>query len=151
MTADNAQAPAIIAPTAAAALEGDVHQPTARHYTYGTDLAYVLEKINEHDPIEIETEDAPDVDWEIHKALQHLRADILRRQAVQAGPRTVNYCGVEGEYGRACGPDLGLPQCAYHGRPAPLNDRTDLDELEAALGLDEHRADDNPEQPAAQR
>lgn len=113
-----AQPPHAAAAAAAAALEGDVHQPIAARWTYGADLDYVLEQINGVDPIDVETEDPTDEDRAVHRALNHLRADILRRKAVQAGPRHVNYCGADGDYGRACGPDLGLPQCAYHGRPA---------------------------------
>lgn len=107
----------------AAALEGDVHQPTAAHWTYGTDLDYVLDQLNAVDPVDIETEDAPEADWAVHKALNYVRAEITRRKAAQAGPRHVDFCGLDSEtYGRACGPDLGLPQCAWHGRPDTIGD-----------------------------
>lgn len=97
-------------------LVGDVHQSPAHHYTYGTDLDYVLDVLAAVDPIDLETEDASDTDWAIHSAFNYVRAEISRRKAVQAGPRHVDYCGVDGKYGRACGPDLGLPPCAWHGR-----------------------------------
>lgn len=90
--------------------------PTA-HLTYGTDLNYVLEVLDVVDPIDAESEDPSDTDWEVHKALNYVRAQITRRKAVQTGPRTdVDYCGVDDNYGRACGPDLGLPPCGWHGR-----------------------------------
>lgn len=112
-----------------AALEGDVHQPAAERYTYGTDLEYVLDALDMVDPIDIESEDPTDTDYAVHRALNHIRADIKRRLAVQAGPRAVDYCGADGDYGRACGADLGLPQCAYHGRPDTIG-RTIATELE---------------------
>jgi len=103
--------------TAAPALEGDVHQSTAHHFTYGTDLEFVRDQLNAIDPIDVESEDPSDVDYEIHRALNYVRAQITCRLAVQAGPRhDVDFCGVDGKYGRACGPELGLPQCAWHGR-----------------------------------
>lgn len=119
--------------TTAPALEGDVHQPTAHHYTYGTDLGYVLDQINAVDPIDVESEDPSDTDYAVHQALNYVRAEITRRLAVQAGPRHVDYCGWDGKYGRACGPDLGLPQCAYHGRlGTPAAETTTVVALDAA-------------------
>jgi hypothetical protein len=102
--------------TTPTALTGEVHQPTASHYTYGTDLDYVLGQLDAVDPVDVESEDPSDTDYVVHRALNYVRAEITKRKAVQAGPRTdVDYCGSD-KYGRACGPDLGLPQCAYHGR-----------------------------------
>jgi hypothetical protein len=129
-----------VQPAAAAALEGDVHAPTAAHFTYGTDLDYVREQLDTVDPIDLETEDASDTDWAIHRALNYVRAQITRRAAVQAGPRAVDNCGLDGNYGRACGPDVGLPVCAYHGRPAQKlaerfmddADRPELDDANTA-------------------
>ncbi|MFI7608845.1 hypothetical protein ACIBTV_27545 [Micromonospora sp. NPDC049366] len=137
MSRPNPALPALPA-AGAAALEGDVHAPAGAHYTHGTDLEYVLAAIAGVDPIDVESDDPSDTDWAVHRALNHVRADIMRRLAVQAGPRAVDYCGADGDYGHACGPDLGLPQCAYHARPADLlaerfiddADRPELDDAD---------------------
>lgn len=120
-----------IQPVVPAAIAGEVEQNPATYLTYGTDLGFVLDVIDFTDPIDIETETASDTDWAIHGALNYVRAQITRRRAVQAGPRTgVDYCGVDDRYGRACGPDLGLPSCAWHGRiAAPAADATTVKEL----------------------
>lgn len=81
----------------------------------GSDLDYVLFAISCVDPIDMDTDDASDQDWAIHKALNYVRDEITIRLAVQAGPAAVgDYCGVNnGDY-RACGSRLGLPDCRYH-------------------------------------
>lgn len=87
----------------------------AERYLDGSDLDYVLRAIDGVDPIDVETEDATDEQWKIHRTLNYIRDEIRIRQAVQAGPDAVgDYCGVSnGDY-RACGPRLGLPDCRYH-------------------------------------
>lgn len=101
------------------ALEGHVEQSLAQRITAGTDLGFVLDAIEAVDPIDVETEDASDAEWAVHKALNHVRSEIARRKAVQAGPDAIgDYCGWDGDYGQACGPDLGLPLCPHHSTPA---------------------------------
>ncbi|MFY1686547.1 hypothetical protein [Plantactinospora sp. WMMB782] len=100
------------------ALTGDVHASPASSYTYGSDLDWVLEQIDGIDPVDLETVEITETMRVAHRALAQVRAEILRRKAVQAGSQQVDYCGVDGDYGRACGPDLGLPSCAYHSRIA---------------------------------
>ncbi|MCW6008706.1 hypothetical protein K1W54_29795 [Micromonospora sp. CPCC 205371] len=81
----------------------------------GSDLDYVLFAISCIDPIDIETEDASDQDWAIHRALNYVRDEITIRLAVQAGSDKVgDYCGVNNDDYRACGSRLGLPDCRYH-------------------------------------
>lgn len=122
-----------VQPAAPTALTGEVHQNPTVHLTYGTDLDFVLEQLDTVDPIDVESEDPSDTDWEVHKALNYVRAQITRRKAVQAGPRTdVDYCGVDDKYGRACGPDLGLPQCGWHGRVTPAGHTSTAAALRAA-------------------
>lgn len=105
-------------PATPTVVTGDVHAHPATNLTYGTDLEWMVDQIDTIDPIDIETEDAPDRDWAIHNTLGWLRKQITRRQAVQTGPRDdVDYCGVDGnEHERACGPELGLPACRWHAR-----------------------------------
>lgn len=91
--------------------------PAALEATAGSDLDFVLERIAEVDPINVETEDASAADWAVHKALTYVRAEIARRRAVLAGPDALGaWCGVDDAYGRACGAQLGLPDCRYHAR-----------------------------------
>lgn len=89
---------------------------TVESYTRDGDLTWMLHIIDGYDPIDVDTDttDVPAADWAVYNTLDALRADILRRQAVQAGPRNVAYCGTGGGHGRACGPELGLPTCAAH-------------------------------------
>lgn len=106
-----------IQPITPTVLTGEVHDNPTAHLTYGTDLDWVLDQIADVDPIDIESDQPSDTDWAVHNALNYLRAQIERRKAVQAGPRAdVDYCEVDDRYGRACGPDLGLPKCAWHKR-----------------------------------
>jgi hypothetical protein len=97
------------------AVEGDVELSPAQRLIAGTDLDFVLGRLIDVDPIDVESEDPSDTDYAIHWALAHVRAEITRRRAVQAGPGpVVDYCGVSGDYGRACGASLGLPDCRQH-------------------------------------
>lgn len=99
-----------------ASTPAEYNPATVEHYTHGGDLDWMLHIIDGYDPIDVDadTTDVPAADWAVYNTLGALRADILRRQAVQAGPRDVDYCGVGGGHGRACGPELGLPVCAAH-------------------------------------
>ena len=97
------------------AIEGDVELSNAQHVTAGNDLDYVLNLLVAVDPIDVESEDPSDADWAVHNALSYVRDEIAKRRAVQAGPDAVgDYCGVSRDHGRACGADLGLPDCRYH-------------------------------------
>lgn len=103
-----------VATTREPAIEGYVELSEAQRLTAGTDLEFVLSRLNDIDPIEVESEYPSDKDWAVHHALAYVRAEITRRLAVQRGPVAVDYCGVSGDYGRACGADLGLPDCREH-------------------------------------
>lgn len=96
-------------------VEGDVEPSIAQRLTYGADLDFVLDTLAVVDPIDVESEDPTDTDRAVSRALADVRAEILRRRAVQAGPGpVVDYCGVPDARGRACGALLGLPDCRQH-------------------------------------
>lgn len=104
-----------LATTRETAIEGDLERSAAWYATAGTDLDYVLGLLDVVDPIDVESSDPSDADWAVHAALGYIRAEIIKRRAVQAGPDAVgDYCGVSGDYGQACGADLGLPDCRHH-------------------------------------
>jgi hypothetical protein len=87
----------------------------AQRVLEGSDLDYVLNALAAVDPIDAESWEPTEQEWAIHRALNYVRDEITIRRAVQAGPDAVgDYCGVSnGEY-RACGANLGLPDCRWH-------------------------------------
>ncbi len=82
------------------------------------DLAWILDQIHGDAVFDPDSDPGAFTPTEegIYATLLHLKHQVLIRQAVKAGPRDVAYCGVDNGLERACGPDLGLPRCAYHAR-----------------------------------
>src|SRR5690606_3258103 len=98
-------------------VEGDIQPPVNHWLIAGSDLDFALAALRQADPIDADSEHITPTMWAVRKALDDVRAQILRRKAVLAGPRDdVEYCGVSDKHGRACGPELGLPPCKWHAR-----------------------------------
>jgi hypothetical protein len=85
------------------------------------DLDFVLDHIEWHFDAEDDPGTMPAAELAVQQAMTALRWDILVRRNVKAGrlPDT-RYCGVDNGMQRACGANLGLPDCDVHAnRPLP--------------------------------
>ena len=86
-----------------------------RVLTDGTDLDYVLTYLAFIDPIDIESEDPTERDWETHATIRSIRDAVLQRKSATLGVDGVADCGTSRHaHHPGCGPELGLPTCTTH-------------------------------------
>ena len=91
----------------------------SRYTAITDDLDFVLDHIGWHFDPEDDHSVMSDAQIAVQHAMTDLRWDILIRKNVKAG-RLLDpqWCGVDNGQQRACGAELGLPNCAYHSRTA---------------------------------
>lgn len=80
----------------------------------GTDLDYVLEILEDLDPIEVES-DPTEKDWAVHATIRTVQDKIAHRRSATLGVNPAEPCGTSSYAAYpACGPEVGQPTCPAH-------------------------------------